>query len=76
MSKAGWLGLIVPAGITEHIDRLAFDQVDPAHRGSGHFHRAATPGGWRANLTAEEQNLLSTVLNGVRSAYALKSDQK
>ena len=57
-----WLGLGVPDGIGEHIKRLAFDQVDAAHRGKGHFHRAAMPGGWRDNLSKGEQQLVARVM--------------
>lgn len=57
-----WLSLAAPAGVTEHVERLAFDRVDPAQRGSGHFHRAATPGGWRANLSADEQQVVNRAM--------------
>jgi hypothetical protein len=57
-----WIGLTAPAGLAEHIERLAFEHVDPAHRGTGHFHRAAKPGGWRANLTAEEQQVVAGIM--------------
>lgn len=58
----GWLGLAVPDAMNDHVDRLAFDRVDPAHRGTGHFHRAATPGGWRANLSVPEQQVVNQAM--------------
>lgn len=57
-----WLGLDAPAGLAEHVERLSFERVDPAHRGAGQFHRAAKPGGWRANLTHEEQLVVARAM--------------
>jgi hypothetical protein len=57
-----WMGLAAPAEVGEHVGRLAFDRVDPAHRGTGKFHRAATPGLWRDNLDAAEQAAATAVM--------------
>jgi hypothetical protein len=57
-----WLGLDVPKALGEHVERLAFGRVDEAHRGTGHFHRAATPGGWREHLTTDEQHAAGRIM--------------
>jgi hypothetical protein len=57
-----WMGLEPAADLDEHVERLAFHRVDEAHRGSGKFHRAATPGLWRDNLAADEQAAATTVM--------------
>ena len=49
-----WMGVARPADLESHVEALRFDRVDPAHRGAGRFHRAASPGLWRDNLTADE----------------------
>lgn len=43
-------------------ERLAFEKVPAAERGSGRFHRAASPGLWRHNLTADEQREAARVM--------------
>jgi hypothetical protein len=49
-----WLGLDAPKDrVREVSERLAFTEM--SERGSGKFHRAATPGLWRQNLSAAEQ---------------------
>lgn len=57
-----WLGLPPVEGLAEHVDRLAFDRVAAEHRGSGKFHRAASPGLWRENLTPDEQAVANEVM--------------
>lgn len=57
-----WLGLDVDAGaVAEVADALAVDNVPDHQRGPGHFVRAARPGGWRTNLTDEEQAELERI---------------
>lgn len=49
------LGFEHPLDLDERVERGRFEAVPAEHRGSGRFHRAATPGLWRQNLTGEEQ---------------------
>jgi hypothetical protein len=44
------------------LDRHAFDNVPAERRGSLEFFRAASPGLWRENLTAEEQGAMEDVI--------------
>jgi hypothetical protein len=57
-----WLGLPPLDGLAEHVERLSFDRIDSAYKGSGKFHRAAEPGLWRANLSPAEQVLANGVM--------------
>ena len=61
-SILGWLGLEGGDAMRAHIERLSFDAVPAERRGSGQFARAATPGLWRENLTAQEQAVLDEVV--------------
>lgn len=55
-----WMGAGVEAdrGV---IERLSFDAMPEEIRGPGRFVRAATPGLWRQNLSAAEQEVLNRV---------------
>lgn len=65
-----WMGVAVPeAVVADTVERLAFDNLPDSSRGSGRFARAATPGLWRENLTAEEQALLHGVMGPTLEAY-------
>jgi hypothetical protein len=44
------------------VDRHAYANVPAAERGKGRHVRAASPGGWRENLSAEEQQAMLAVL--------------
>ena len=63
-----WLGLQPYDGLAEHVDRLAFDRVAAEHRGQGKFHRAASPGLWRDNLTADEQAVANAIMGPTLAA--------
>lgn len=59
----GWLGL----ELDEEASRTAvavtdFDRLDDTQKGPGKFARAARPGLWRENLTADEQELIEGVM--------------
>jgi hypothetical protein len=57
-----WLGIdVAPDEVAAVCQRLAFENLPAEDRGSGKFHRAATPGLWRTNLTETEQELVSSV---------------
>jgi hypothetical protein len=59
-----WLEQPLDSGSLERIlDKHAFDRVPQERRGPDKFFRAATPGLWRQNLTAEEQASLSQLLD-------------
>lgn len=57
-----WLRLDEPTELAAHVERLSFEGVNADHRGSGKFHRAATPGLWRQNLTADEQATIGGIM--------------
>ncbi len=57
----GWLGLD-PDLLGEAAGRLAFERVPERLRGSGQFVRAASPGKWRENLSAAEQEEIARVI--------------
>ena len=40
----------------------SFERVSAAHKGAGKMVRAASPGGWRTNLTAEEQQAMLDIM--------------
>jgi hypothetical protein len=44
------------------VERRAFENLPKEARGPGEFFRAATPGGWRENLTQDEQAALAQVI--------------
>jgi hypothetical protein len=49
-------------GLREVAERHRFEQLPPAARGPGSETRVASPGSWRENLTAEEQEAMHEVL--------------
>jgi hypothetical protein len=58
-----WLGLeITDQQLGELIAENAFDQTPPKERGPDGFFRAATPGLWRQNLSADEQTAMTELL--------------
>jgi hypothetical protein len=58
-----WLGLAWDAARIERVvERHAFDSLGGADRGPGKFFRAATPGLWRENLSAEERSVAEEVM--------------
>ena len=67
-----WLELPAPADLLERVDARAFTAVPDATKGPGRFHRAATPGLWRENLTSDEQHLCEQVMGPTlqRTGYA------
>ena len=63
------LGIEVKAGALDAIvERHAFDNVDRSERGARRAIRAAEPGGWRSNLTADEQEAMMDVLGAELAA--------
>ena len=58
-----WLGLGVGGEeLSDFIARDAFESVPEDKRGADQFHRAASPGLWRENLTQAEQQTLSELI--------------
>jgi len=58
-----WLGLDVSEHeLNEWIRSESFDELPEEVRGPSQFFRAAAPGLWRANLTAEEQAAVSAII--------------
>jgi hypothetical protein len=60
---ADWLGVEASGDWAAEVARRhAFERIPEEERGSGKFHRAATPGLWRQNMGADEQELLHEVM--------------
>jgi LPS sulfotransferase NodH len=57
-----WLGAAASSAVAEHVERLSFAQVREEDKGSGRFHRAASPGMWRENLSPEEQSAVEAIM--------------
>jgi hypothetical protein len=58
-----WLGRDVdPADVERTVELLSVSNMPTEHRGSGRFVRSASPGGWRENLTPEEQEAVHRIM--------------
>lgn len=65
-----WLQLdIAEHRLREVSERLSFEAMPASERGKGKFARAASPGTWRKNLTADEQSMLQETLGDWLSRY-------
>lgn len=65
-----WLGLdVADARLHDIAKLLSFDALPEDARGKGKFTRAATPGTWRENLTAEEQAFVNDTLGDTLGRY-------
>lgn len=52
-----------PAKLAEIADGHAYERLSAAEKGRGKVVRAANPGGWRANLTREEQAAMLEIMS-------------
>ena len=60
---AAWLGLQADEGaLRDAVETNAFEAIPGRMRGSGTPRRAATPGLWRENLTAAEQEAMEEII--------------
>lgn len=58
-----WLGLDAsPPSVAAAVERHAFDRLPERERGPREFFRAASPGLWRENLSADEQAAMLEVI--------------
>jgi hypothetical protein len=58
-----WLGApLAPAEAAELAEGMRFERLPAELTGSGKFVRAATPGGWRENLTADDHAIMERVM--------------
>lgn len=65
----GWLGIDVPPSDVEAtVAHHAFDSAPRDRRGPGKDMRSATPGLWRENLTAEEQDAMHRIMGETLTA--------
>ncbi len=56
------LGIEVDAQqLTQAVERRAFENIPHENRGLGKFHRRATPGGWREDLTPEQASMVEEI---------------
>ena len=69
-----WLGLAPPEDLLARVDARSFDALPTSAKGSGKFHRAATPGMWRDNLSAEEQQVCQKVMGPTLAAMGYGPD--
>jgi LPS sulfotransferase NodH len=67
-----WLGSTAP--YADRVAANAFTAIPEDQRGSGRFHRAASPGGWRQNLSDDEQALCREVMGDVLAQAGYDSD--
>jgi Sulfotransferase family len=59
----GWMGLSIDqAEIGRIVAHHSFDAVPAERKGSGEFARAASPGLWRTNLSAAEQEAVEAII--------------
>jgi len=56
-------------GLQSLVARHSFDEVPPDQRGPRRAARAARPGGWRENLSADEQATMHDVLGGALEEF-------
>jgi hypothetical protein len=58
-----WLELEVDDGqLAGFVERHEFERVPEEKRGADQFHRAASPGLWRENLGADEQQAIEDAI--------------
>jgi hypothetical protein len=58
-----WLGIHrCDAELRETVEANSFESIPPALKGPGTPRRSATPGTWRANLTAAEQDAMHAII--------------
>jgi hypothetical protein len=67
----GWLGVDVPETIDSVITERRFDSQPDT--GSGRFARAAQPGLWRENLTADEQKVLAEIMGETLARFGYET---
>ncbi|HET6963616.1 MAG TPA: sulfotransferase [Acidimicrobiales bacterium] len=63
-----WLRIEPPPDLAERVTGSSFESVPSSAKGSGKFHRAATPGLWRQNLSPEEQACCAEVMGPMLTA--------
>ncbi|MGN6473716.1 MAG: sulfotransferase family protein [Mycobacteriales bacterium] len=63
----------VPADLEARVERLRFESIPADQRGAGRFHRAATPGLWRTNLSADDQQRCTEIMGPTLSAMGYSS---
>jgi Sulfotransferase family len=57
-----WLGLSASRELIDAaVEKLRFDSLPAEQRGPGQFARAATPGLWRENMSADEQRAIDCI---------------
>jgi hypothetical protein len=65
-----WLRLDVDeARLATAAEKLSFEAMPDSARGKGKFARAATPGLWRENLTADEQAVIHDTIGDVLAKF-------
>ena len=43
-------------------ERHSFEKIKPEYKGSGKFHRSATPGKWRDSFTQKEKDVMESIM--------------
>lgn len=70
-----WLGLPArPELIGAAVEKLSFESLPAEHRGPGQFARAASPGLWRENMNAEEQQAIQRVAGAKIAALGYSTE--
>lgn len=63
-----WLEVDPPTGLLDRVRSNSFDALPASTKGSGRFHRAATPGLWRQNLSQDEQDCCAKIMGPMLTA--------
>ena len=60
--------------LARSVEKNAWERIPADQKGEGKFHRKATPGGWREDLTAEQAELVEGVAGSLlRELYPVRS---
>jgi hypothetical protein len=61
--------------LEQAIERHAFENIPQENRGQGKFHRRATPGGWREDLTPEQARTVEEITGPLLREFYPESTQ-
>jgi len=67
-----WLDVTAP--YADRVAQHAFASIPAENRGSGQFHRSASPGAWREHLTGDEQQICRRVMGDMLTETGYDAD--
>jgi hypothetical protein len=66
----GELGVPVqPDDVAGVVERHAWENIPPEQKGAGQFHRKATPGGWREDLTEKQVEIVEEIAHPILEEF-------